>query len=91
MAFVPLGVGGRVLLATDLPGYEVGVSADAADGRAVSDFEACAGTAATLGQGGQSAVSPGFFFRGRTVVVSSLSVVAHDQARRGRRCRPTGT
>lgn len=76
-------VAGRLLLtARDLAGYEAAPvpepDAGAVDQHAASSFEACAGAAAALSDD-RMAQSPAFF-KGRTVMVSSLAVVAPTEA-----------
>lgn len=71
-----------LLTARDLGGYEAATVPEpdtaAVDLQAASTFEACAGAAAALGDD-RTAQSPAFF-KGRTVMVSSLAVVAPTEA-----------
>ncbi|MFP5319723.1 MAG: hypothetical protein ACLGI2_15675 [Acidimicrobiia bacterium] len=71
-----------LLTGRDLGGYEAAPvpepDAAAVDLQAASTFEACAGAAAALGDD-RIAQSPAFF-KGRTVMVSSLAVVAPTEA-----------
>ena len=71
-----------LLTPADLSGYDVGSAATtpaAASGAAASTFESCAGADGTLSGTSPTAQSPAFF-KGQTVLVSSLATVAATDA-----------
>jgi hypothetical protein len=70
-----------LLTVADLPGYDLlrPGDADSSSLQAASSFESCAGAAAALGDVDRSALSPAFY-KGTSVMVSSLAVVAASEA-----------
>jgi hypothetical protein len=72
----------RVLVSdADLPGYKAtpAVNADASTVQAAGQFQECAGAAARLGDDSRTVQSPGYF-KDRVTAVSSLAMVASDEA-----------